>query len=197
MPETAATVSSSGPTFSLPPARRPPSSLAAFSVRTTRPWAGRAPAGARRPPGSTPKTETAAVRSPETALVVRMPSGSAAVTPGRARQVSQALSVSWELVKETFWSPVGAAKASREAGRPVMAETFSRARPEVRPDSRPTSSVISRTTEPMRAKRPLANRRSLHATNMFPTLVVRVGTGHRATVGILVSKVRSRHQTFG
>lgn len=137
------------------------------------------------------------VRSPETALVVRMPSGSAAVTPGCPRQASQADSGTWELVKDTFWSPVGAAKARCVAGRPVMAEMFSRARPEVSPDSRPTSRVMSSTTEPMRAKRPLANRRSLHATNMFPTLVFRVDTRHRATVEILVSKGAPGHRTFG
>lgn len=183
--------------MSLAPAVRPPSSFAAFSVRTTCPWVSPAPRGASPPAESTPKTETAAVRSPETALVVRIPSGSADFTPGCCRQASQPGSATCELVKDTFWSPAGAAKARCVAGSPVMAEMFSRARPEVSPDSRPTSSVISSTTEPMRAKRPLANRRSLHATNMSPTLVFRVDTRHRATVVILVSKGAAGHQTFG
>ncbi len=52
------------------------------------------------------------------------------------------------------------------AGSPVIAETFCRASPAVRPDNRPTNRVRSTTTAPIRANRPLANRRSLTATNM-------------------------------
>ncbi|GAB3151115.1 hypothetical protein GCM10027258_50230 [Amycolatopsis stemonae] len=57
------------------------------------------------------------------------------------------------------------------AGRPVTAETFWRPSPAVSPDSRPTSRVISTMTVPIRAKRPLANFRSLQATNMASIVV--------------------------
>ncbi len=97
-----------------------------------------------------------------------MPSGRAASTPGCFAQLRQAASRTLELVKDTDWPPGGAANARWSAFSPVTAEVFSRASPAVRPDSRPTSSVISTTTVPMSANRPLANRRSLHATNMTP-----------------------------
>lgn len=97
-----------------------------------------------------------------------MPSGSAPLTPGRFAQLRQASSFTTESVKDTDRPSGGAANARWSAFSPVTAEVFSRARPAVRPDNRPTSSVISTTTEPMSANRPLANRRSLHATNMLP-----------------------------
>ncbi|GHA75160.1 hypothetical protein GCM10010305_17280 [Streptomyces termitum] len=43
--------------------------------------------------------------------------------------------------------------------------------------------MISTITVPMRANRPLANLRSLHATNMRPSLLGRARRGHRATDG--------------
>ncbi|MGX1507159.1 UNVERIFIED_CONTAM: hypothetical protein RKD43_005784 [Streptomyces graminofaciens] len=106
-----------------------------------------------------------------------MPSGAAAVTPGRAAQSCHWSSATAEFANDTDSPPGGAAKAIRSAGRPVRAEVFSLARPAVSPDSSPTSRVISTTTVPISANRPLAKRRSLHATNMAPSLVGATGRG--------------------
>lgn len=117
-------------------------------------------------PGRTANADTAAVRSPAAAFRVRMAIGSAEVTPGVPDQVSQARDGTRAPVKDTGCPAAGAAKARWSAGSAVTAEVFSSASPAVSPDSSPTSRVISTTTAPIRANRPLANRRSLHATNM-------------------------------
>lgn len=165
-----------------------PSSSAACSESTSLPFP--TSAGASPLPGSTPNAETAAVRFPPSAAAfrVRMPSGSAADTPGCRAQVCQALSSTAEPEKDTDCPSGGAANAMLSALSPVTAEVFSFPSPAVRPDSSPTSSVISTTTVPMRANLPLANRRSLHATNMLP------GSGPRPAETSRVG--RGRHQPF-
>lgn len=68
-------------------------------------------------------------------------------------------------VNDTALPPVGAENVRWSAGRSVIADVLSLPNPAVSPDNRPTNMVISTMTVPIRANRPLANRRSLQATN--------------------------------
>src|SRR5680860_647993 len=131
---------------------------------TVPPWIWPAE-GARRESGSIPNADTLAVRSPASALVVTMPSGSAPVIPGTCAHAFHVCSSTLETVNEGSSPAAGAEKTRWSVGRPVMAEVLSFPRPAVRPDTSPTRTVINTMTEPIRAKRPLANRRSFQATN--------------------------------
>ncbi len=111
-----------------------------------------------------------------------MPSGSADVTPGTRAQPSHCSGVTRESAKDGCRPSAGAENTRRSAGRPVIAETFCRPRPAVRPDSRPTSTVIRTMTVPIRANRPRANRRSLQATNTTFPSIGRAGRTRRRPV---------------
>src|SRR5699024_9845284 len=121
--------------------------------------------GARPEPDRIPNAASAAVRSPLAALVVAIPSGSAALTPGTVLHCRHCDSVTVDSVNDTSCPVAGSAKARWSAGRPVMAEVLPRAKPAVSPDNSTTSSVINVTTAPIRANRPPADRRSRNATN--------------------------------
>lgn len=192
-PATAVTFRSRPASETVSPAAAPRSLAAPFD--STAPC-GPGATGARPESGRTANSETAAVCPPASALPVPMATGCALFTPGRAAHVCQALSGGWEPVKEADCPEGGAAKARWSADSPVTAEVLSLASPAVSPDSSPTSRVMSTMTVPIRANRPRANLRSLHATNMGSTLLAVGARGHRATVGSSRIERRSRASNF-
>jgi hypothetical protein len=70
-------------------------------------------------------------------------------------------------VNDTELRSVGAENVRWSAGRSVTADVLSLPKPAVSPDNRPTNIVIRTMRVPIRANRPVANRRSLQATNTF------------------------------